>query len=232
MQTGKEPVKVSLRLAFARPRLNPRPFADHLSAIKRRHTIEARNQKLRLTLHAFMEGKKLLPAGMRFSLTRKHRIRPLIFLLRQRNCNRGGLRLDSPIRRRRPNAPDVPWLLQRDSHEPVLPIGPQRNTICHRSGRAHSAGKLIQQNRQSRLEGLRNAHAASLRVHHQRMTVLAERNRRIEAGQSKRYLRANSRAAPRRFVGFCSRTHIQTLFRLYVRSQSSSVLGRTRPKPK
>jgi hypothetical protein len=54
-------VKVVLRLASLDLRLNPRPSADYLSAMKRRHTIEAQNQRLWLTLERLLMERKNKP---------------------------------------------------------------------------------------------------------------------------------------------------------------------------
>jgi hypothetical protein len=154
----------------------------------------------------------LLPARMRLALSGKHRVGPFILLLGR--SYRGGrrLRLDSPVRRRGMNAPDIRLLFQRESHQPIITPGSQRNTVSNPSQRAGSARKFVERNWHPRLQWPRKADAASLRVYDESMALLAEWNGRIETGNAKRNLRPNSGTAPRRFKRFRTRAHRRTLF--------------------
>ena len=124
------------------------------------------------------------------------------------------------------NAPDVSWLIQRDSHQPVLALRTQRNAVCHAGRGTRSPRKFVEQNWQARFQWLAEAHATALGVYHQSMAVLAERNRRIQAGQAKKDLRPNPGAAPCSFKRFRTRAHIPTLFRLYVSHSPAAAQGR------
>jgi len=152
----------------------------------------------------------LLSSWMRFAFAGKNRVRPLVLFPGQGHGRRNCIQL-TPVLRRRPNAPDVPRLIQRDSHQPVIASCSQWNAVRHLGRRTRPTGELVEQNRQPRLQWLRKPHSASLRVYNQRMTLLVERNRRIQAGQAKGYLRANSSTSPLCFKRFRVRTHMHSL---------------------
>jgi hypothetical protein len=149
---------------------------------------------------------------MSFALSGKYGVGPFILFLRRRYGGSCGPGLASPVRRGRLDAPDIPGLFQRDSHQPVYAFRSQRNAVSHASRSARSSRKFIEQNRQPRFQRLGEAHAASLCVYHQSMAVLAEWNGRIKAGEAKRDLSPNSRATPFRFKRFRTRAHIRTIF--------------------
>jgi hypothetical protein len=169
---------------------------------------------------------------MSFSLTRKHRVGPFIFLLRQGYGSSDGFRLSSPVHGRRLNAPDVSLLFQGDSHQPELTFCSQRNAVRNPRWSARSSGKLVEQHGQSRFQRLIEAHAASLCVYHQSMAVLAEGSCRIQAGKAKRDLRPNSGTAPCRFDRFRTRAHMRTLFDCTARPNLSFIGGCSDLKPK
>jgi len=149
---------------------------------------------------------------MSFSLDGKYGVGPLVFLLWRRHGGSRGLGVDSPIRRRRLDAPDIPRLIQCDPHQPVFAFRPQWNAISNTGRRARSTRKFVEQDRQTRFQGLGEAHATSLCIYHQSMAVLAEWNGRIKAGEAKRDLRPNPGTTPFRFKRFRSRAHIRTIF--------------------
>ena len=81
---------------------------------------------------------------MSFSLDGKYGVGPLVLFLRQRHGGSRGLGPDSPVRRGRLDAPDIPGLIQRDSHQPILAFRSQRNAVSHAGRRARSSRKFVE----------------------------------------------------------------------------------------
>jgi hypothetical protein len=174
----------------------------------------------------------LLSSRMSFSLAGKHRVGPFVLLLRQGHSSGDGSRRTSPIRRGGLDAPDIPWLFQRKSDQPVATPAAEWHAVCDAGHRTRSRRKFVKQNRQSRFQRLAEPHTASLSVDHQSMTVVAEWNSRIQAGKPKRDLRPNSGTTTLRFERFGTRAHRPTLLRLYVRHESSFAAANAEWKPK
>src|ERR1700678_1038430 len=89
----------------------------------------------------------LLSSRMRFALAGKNGVGPLVLFLRPSHSSKHWLRLDSPVRWRRLDTPDIPWLLQRDAHQPVIAPCSERYAVRHSRRRARSSRKFIEQNR-------------------------------------------------------------------------------------
>jgi hypothetical protein len=140
---------------------------------------------------------------MSFSLAGKHCVRPLTRFLGRGDlrCRCGGprTRCPFPVRRRRPDAPDISRLFERNPHQPVFAFRSQRNTIRHPRRRLGSTRKFVEQNCKPWFQWLGEPYAATFCVYYQRVAWLAKRNRRVHTYQSKGNLRPNARAAPHRF---------------------------------
>ena len=81
-----------------------------------------------------------------------------------------------------------------------LPPVPRGTQLATRDCGACPAWKFVEQNGQSWIERPTESYATTFCVHHQSVTLLAERNRGILTGEAERDLGADARAAARRFV--------------------------------
>jgi hypothetical protein len=153
---------------------------------------------------------------MELAFTGKLRVRPFIFFCRRRRrSDRDHNRFAAPIRRRRLNAPDVPWLLKRNSDQPELRPRSQRNAVRNPRGDYLSRRQIIQLHRQSWFQGTRKTHSTSQRIHDQGVAVFRKLKSRIKAGDAQWKLRTDARAMARRFVRCRSQLHV-VLQKFYV----------------
>ena len=157
--------------------------------------------------------------GMKFSAIRELAIRPLIALggscLRHAGGSGGGFR--TPICGCRMNAPDIARLVERDAYHPALAFHPQRHTVRNPGGRTFACREFVQEDLRSRLQRAGKPYPATLGVDHQRVTSLGERIRRVQAGNAKWNLGANSSAAPR-FSRLFRRVHSGQVVRRFLMS--------------
>jgi hypothetical protein len=165
---------------------------------------------------------------MGFALSRKNRVGPLVLFLRPGHSGNHWLRLDSPVRWRRLDTPNIPWLFERDAYQPVFAPSSERYAVRHPRRRARSSRKFIEQNGEPWIQRPAETHTASLGVDYQSMALFAEWNRGIQAGQAKRNLRPNSGAAALCLVGFHTRTHMRTNFNCTSRTNLQSPRGSQR----
>ena len=143
---------------------------------------------------------------MCFSLAGEERVRPLFgFLWKRHACHwRLGL---SPVGRSRLNAPDVSGCFQGNANQPEPAFTSKRHTVRNTGLGRVSRRKLVEQYSQARLQSSRQANTASFRVHHQSMAVLAEFERRLQAGNADRNLRTDPGAVARWSLNCCGRAH-------------------------
>jgi len=147
--------------------------------------------------------------GMKLSAIRELAIRPFVTLGGSCLCdcgdNGGGFR--TPICWCRMNAPDIAGFVKRDAYHPALASHPQRHAVRNPGGRAFGGREFVQEDFRSSLQRARKPHPATLGIDYQRMRSLGERIRRVQAGNAKWNLGANSSTAPRCFSALFRRVH-------------------------
>ncbi len=148
---------------------------------------------------------ELSSSGMEFALAGELRVGPLVFLGR-RGCSggRGGRRdrnrLNTPIRGRGMDAPDISRLFQCESHQPEFSASSQWHAVHDERCDRLPGRKFVEIHLQPGLQRTRKTDAAALRVDDQSLATFGELGRRIKTGDSQRKLGTNAGASARGLV--------------------------------